>query len=169
MLPLHGGMGSRRGIPTDCPSILTEEGSRRASPRCSSPGARWGAGGHTASAQAGGDLQMAWAVGPFPGQSDVPDCHDDRHRPARMGWSSSFRNGHFRTIFDAPFRRRPNFPKRRSIGSRALSTTRSASRPTNLAGCFQSERYFEHCAEEVRGYFAPEEEKVASTKSRVSE
>ena len=28
-------------------------------------------------------------------------------------------------------------------------------RPTDLAGCFQSERYFKHCEAEIRGYFAP--------------
>jgi hypothetical protein len=35
-------------------------------------------------------------------------------------------------------------------------------RPTDLAGCFQSERYFKHCEAEVRSYFLPRAELLAS-------
>ena len=35
-------------------------------------------------------------------------------------------------------------------------------RPTDLAGSFQSERYFEHCPAEIRGYFAPRAELLAA-------
>jgi hypothetical protein len=42
-------------------------------------------------------------------------------------------------------------------------------RPTNLAGCFQSERYFKHCAEEIRGYFAPRPELPGILRQRFGE
>ena len=42
-------------------------------------------------------------------------------------------------------------------------------RPTDLAGCFQSERYFKHCEDEIRGYFAPRVEVLAALHERFGE
>jgi hypothetical protein len=42
-------------------------------------------------------------------------------------------------------------------------------RPTDLAGCWQSERYFEHCEAEIRGYFTPRTDLLAAPNERFGE
>jgi hypothetical protein len=42
-------------------------------------------------------------------------------------------------------------------------------RSTDLAGCYQSERYFKHCEEEVRGYFTPRPELAGCLRARFGE
>jgi hypothetical protein len=42
-------------------------------------------------------------------------------------------------------------------------------RPTDLAGCFQSERYFKHCEAEIRGYFAPRPELLERLRRQFSQ
>jgi len=60
----------------------------------------------------------------------------------------------YAAYFRKPVPQSPQLPRPKSIGESSFAYNDiRVSRSTDLAGCFQSERYFQHCTAEVRSYF----------------